>query len=175
MRRIAAAVLALAFAIPAFAAEPEKAMTIFVSPTAKTFFVSWDPAKWTGDKSCPKDAELCLKHRELPTSVVVGAGREEIPPFRLHEFATSLATAGMANGKIVSEQRKKVNDTEVLAVRGEGLMDEGKLTTYGYYFAGKQGYVVIISYTPTASFADCEHAITEMLDGLNIVKPAETP
>jgi len=173
MRRIAAILLVLA--IPAFAAEPEKSLTIFVSPKAKTFFVTFNPAKWTGDKSCPEASELCLKHRQLPASVVVAAGREELPPFRLHEIATQTATAGMANAKIISEQRKTVNDVEVLAVRAEGMMDAEKLTTYGYYFVGKQGYVFFMSFTPTPSFAACEHDLTEMLDGLNIVKQPDAP
>jgi len=173
MRRIA--IILLAVAIPAFAAEPEKSITIFVSPKAKTFFVTFNPAKWTGDKSCPEASELCLKHRQLPTSIAVAAGREELPPFRLREIAAGTATAGMADAKIVSEERKTVNDTEVLAVRAEGLIDAAKVTTYGYYFVGKQGYVFFLSFTPTPSFAACEHDLTEMLDGLNIVKQPDAP
>lgn len=167
--------IVLALAMPLFAAEPDKEMRIFVSPKAKNFFVTYNPAKWTGDKSCPAAAELCLRHRELPTSVAAGGGQEQVPPFRLHEIAVGMATAGMADAKIVSDQRKPVNGVEVLALRAEGLMDEGKVTTYGYFFAGKQGYVMFVSFTPTASFAACEHEITAMLDGLNIVKPSEEP
>jgi hypothetical protein len=165
--------IVLALAIPAAAAEPQKELHIFVSPKAKNFFVMYDPAKWTGDKSCPKEAELCLRHRELPTSVVAGGGPEPVPPFRLHELAVGTATAGMADPKIVTDERKTVNDTEVLTIRAEGLMDGQKLTTYGYFFAGKQGYVIFESFTPSASFAACDHEITAILDGLNIVKPAQ--
>jgi hypothetical protein len=167
--------LLLAVAIPVLAAEPEKELRIFVSPKAKNFFVTYNPAKWTGDKSCPESAELCLRHRELPTSVAAGAGPEQLPPFRLHEFAVGTATAGMANAKVVLDQRKTVNGVDVLALRAEGLLDGEKLTTYGYFFAGKQGYVMFLSFTPTSSFAACEHEITEMLDGLNVVKAPEEP
>jgi hypothetical protein len=167
--------LILAFAIPAFSAETGKEIRIFVSPKAKNFFVTYNPAKWTGDKSCPDAAELCLRHRELPTSVVAGAGPEQLPPFRLHEFAVGTATDQMANAKILIDQRKTVNGVDVLALSGEGLMDGEKLTTYGYFFAGKQGYVMFVSFTPTASFAAGEHEITEMLNGLNVVKSPEEP
>jgi hypothetical protein len=165
----------LALAIPAVAAEPEKELRIFVSPKAKNFFVTYNPAKWTGDKSCPKEAELCLQHRELPTSVVAGAGPEPVPPFRLHELAVATATAGMADAKIIIDERKTINEAEVLALRAEGLIEGQKLTTYGYFFGGKQGYVIFESFTPSASFAACEHEITGILDGLNIVKATEEP
>ena len=167
--------LVLALAIPAFAAEPEKELRIFVSPKAKNFFITYDPARWTGDKSCPPGAELCLRHREFPTNVVAGGGQEQIPPFRLHEIAVGTASAGMADTKILLDQRKTVNGVEVLAMRAEGLIDGQQITTYGYFFAGKQGYVMFLSFTPTASFPACEHEITAMLDGLNIVKPTEEP
>ena len=172
MRLIA---LVLALAMPALAAEPQKELRIFVSPKAKTFFVTYDPGKWTGDPSCPKASELCLRHRLLPTSIVIAAGREELPPFRLHEIATATGTAGMADAKIISEQRKTVNGSDVLAVHAEGAIDGAKVTTYGYYFVGKQGYVFFMSYTPTPSFAACENEITAMLDGLNVVKATEEP
>jgi hypothetical protein len=165
----------LAFAIPAVAAEPQKELRIFVSPKAKNFFVTYDPAKWTGDKSCPKEAELCLRHRELPTSVVATGGPEQVPPFRLHELAVGMATSGMTNVRIVAEQRKTINEVDVLALRAEGLLDGEKLTMYGYFFAGKQGFVIFESFTPSDSFAACEHEITAMLDGLNVVKPTEEP
>jgi len=167
--------LLLALAMPVFTATPEKELRIFVSPKAKNFFVTYDPAKWTGDKSCPKEAELCLRHRELPTSVAAGGGPEQVPPFRLHEVAVGTVTAGMADAKIITDQRKTVNDVEVLAIRAEGLIDGQKLTTYGYFFAGKQGYVMFLSFTPSGSFAACEHEITTMLDGLNVVKATEEP
>jgi hypothetical protein len=172
MRLIA---LLLALALPILAAEPEKELRIFVSPKAKNFFVTYDPAKWTGDKSCPAAAELCLRHRELPTSVVAGGGPEQVPPFRVHEVAVGTATGGLADAKILMDQRKTINGVEVLVVRAEGLSDGQKVTTYGYFFAGKQGYVMFMSFTPTASFAACEHEITAMLDGLNVVKPTEEP
>jgi len=167
--------LLLVVSMPVLAAEPEKELRIFVSPKAKNFFVTYDPAKWTGDKSCPKEAELCLRHRELPTSVAAGGGPEPVPAFRLHELAVGVVTAGMADAKIITDKRKTVNDVEVLVVRAEGLIDGQKLTTYGYFFAGKQGYVMFLSFTPSGSFAACEPEITAMLDGLNVVKATEEP
>jgi hypothetical protein len=67
---------------------------------------------------------------------------------------------------VVSEERKRVNGTEVLAMKFDITSAGLPFRFSGYYFGGKSGSLQLATYTSSALFTQNEGMLTEFLNGL---------
>ena len=164
------------YAPPAPRGRAEKAYTRAVSATegidllrgGMTLFV--DPAKW---KRTPSEdpTRISFRHSTGEAYGMVVAERLAIPLPRLKEIALSNAREAAPDVRVTLEERRRVNDADVLAMQMEGTIQGVPFTYYGYYFSGRQGSVQLLTYTGSNLFAEYKPEFEVFLNGLTPPPP----
>lgn len=128
-----------------------------------TLFI--DPGKWKQTAS-DDPTKISFRHASGEAYGMVVAERLAIPLPRLKEIAINNAREAAPDVKVTLEERRRVNDVDVLAMQMEGTIQGIPFTYYGYYFSGPQGSVQLLTYTGSNLFAEYKAEFEDFLNGL---------
>lgn len=140
----------------------------FLLKSSKTNLGVWiDPKKWTYKKAeNNEDAEyeLNLKGGDLYGMIITE--KIEIPLKALKQAAFNNAKQAAPDIKIVHEEMRKVNGTDVLFMQMEGTLQDMKFIYFGYYFSNSKGAVQFLTYTTKNLEGEYKASAEELLNGL---------
>lgn len=88
----------------------------------------------------------------------------------LRELVITNAKHAAYNAKVVFEEIRLVNGSEMLCMRIEGSINLVPFTYFGYYYAGPIGSIQLITISSPQIFDDYEFELESFLDGLEIRK-----
>jgi hypothetical protein len=128
-----------------------------------TLFI--DPGKWKQTAS-DDPTKISFRHASGEAYGMVVAERLAIPLPRLKEIAINNAREAAPDVKVTLEERRRVNEVDVLAMQMEGTIQGIPFTYYGYYFSGPQGSVQLLTYTGSNLFAEYKPEFEDFLNGL---------
>jgi hypothetical protein len=94
--------------------------------------------------------------------------RISIPMDKLREIALDNARDAAPDIKVVEEQRRRVNGTDVLMMRLEGTTNGIPFTYLGYYYGGPVGTIQVITYTGQNLFDEYRKEFEEFLNGFRL-------
>ncbi len=148
--------------------KPKTAKKLF-KPSRGSFGIWYDESKW---KQLPSTiAEGERTHFSLLQgdgyAIVVAEGLP-IPIASLKELALENAREADPNVKVLMEEKRVVNGTEVICLKMEGTVKQIPFTYYGYYYGGKQGAIQIITFTAQSVFDKYQQEFTSFLNGLEV-------
>src|SRR5262249_50541794 len=86
------------------------------------------------------------------------------------DVALSNARDAAPDTRIVEEQRRRVNGTDVVMLRLEGKTNGIAFTYLGYYYSSPSGTVQVITYTGQNLFQEYRHDFEDFLNGFNVRK-----
>ncbi len=89
---------------------------------------------------------------------------------QLHLIAASNAIKMVPDIRVTSEELRKVNGYEVLAINFEGTINGVQHLFLGYYYSGAAGTVQFLTWGSQGFFAENRKAFTHLLNGLMIGK-----
>jgi hypothetical protein len=125
--------------------------------------LSFNPAKWKETRSGEAGKRTFRLANGEGYAMVIDE-RIEIPPDQLRGIALANMRKTASAVKVLDDQRRRVNGTDVLLLQTDLTVQGIPFTYYGYYYGGPSGTVQVITYTRHALF---EHSRTEFDDFLN--------
>ena len=129
--------------------------------------VWYDPAKWKETKSTDPGRRN-FSHSSGDGYASIISERIEIPVEKLREIALSNARQAAPDVRIVEEQKRRVNGTDVVLLRMEGSTTGIKFTYLGYYYGGTVGTLQVITWTGQNLFSEYRKDFEEFLNGLRL-------
>lgn len=129
--------------------------------------VSINPTKWKETKST-EAAKRTFEHINGDGYAMIISERIAIPMDKLREIAVANARETAPDLKVVEEQRRLVNGTDVLMLRLEGTVTGVPFTYLGYYYGGSAGTIQVITYTGRNLFDEYRKDFEEFLNGFRI-------
>lgn len=126
--------------------------------------VYYDATKWRDLKET-EPGRFELTHREGDAYAVVIAERAEMPLDALRNLALKNARELSPDIRSVAEEKRVVNDTEVLFMQTAGTMEGMPIAYLGYYYAGKPGAVQVITFTARNLLDEYRKDLEEFLNG----------
>lgn len=158
------------------AGTPSGSGSTFTTPRAATqdidllngrAVVSYDPAKWKETKSTDPGRRN-FSHSSGDGYASIISERIEIPVDKLRDIALSNARQAAPDVRIIEEQKRRVNSTDVLLLRMEGSTTGIKFTYLGYYYGGPIGTIQVITWTGQNIFKDYRTEFEEFLNGFRV-------
>lgn len=92
----------------------------------------------------------------------------EMPTSYLKEVVLGNARNAGADFEIILEEKRIVNDREVLCLQMAGTIMQVPFVYYGYFHSGKEGTIQVITYTGKNLLKKYEQEFTDFLNGLVI-------
>ncbi len=138
----------------------------FLKTERGNFGVWYDGSKW--NKVGKPDLEGKVYFQligEDGYAMVISEGIE-IPTPGLKEIALENAKKVAEDAKLILEEKRVVNDREILCLKINGTIKQIPFAYYGYYYGGKEGAIQVITYTSQNLFKKYEQIFTEFLNGL---------
>jgi hypothetical protein len=130
-------------------------------------WLSFDPNKWKEEKS-EERGRYGFQHVSGDGYAMVISERIQIPTDKLREIAISNAREAAIDIKVVEEQRRRVNGSDLLMLRLEGHIKEIPFTYLGYYCGGPAGTIQVITYTGQNLFNEYRQDFENFLNGLRV-------
>lgn len=126
----------------------------------------YDENKWflSNQKNSPS-AEYEFANKEGDMYALVIPERLEIPLETLKNIALQNAQNADPNAKIVFEEKRVVNDTEVLCVQIEATIQGIPFKYFNYYYTGKEGTIQVMTYTGQSLFEEYRQDMENFLNG----------
>jgi hypothetical protein len=150
---------------PAFTAPP--AATQRVEVLSGRGAVSVTPNLWRETKST-ETGRRTFVHRNGDGYAVVISERIQVQTNQLRNVALENAREAAPDVKIVEEQRRRVNGTDVLMLRLEGTTNGVAFTYLGYYYGGPAGTVQVLTYTGRNLFQEYRADFEDFLNGFQL-------
>ena len=129
----------------------------------------YDPRKWN-QQPADERGILQLEHTDGDVYGMVIAERLEMTIDALRDLVLTNAKSSAPDAEIVSQQTRRVNGREVMVVQMQGTMQSIRFVYLGYYYAGPEGAIQIVTYTGANLFAEYRPQMEQLLDGL-IINP----
>lgn len=131
----------------------------------------YDPATWRQMQPLGPDVEFQLEHSSKAAWVMLIA--EDVPMSIRALRAAALGNAQRTSpeARIVFEENRVVNGTEILCMRMELEFDEIPFTYLGYYWAGDEGAAQLIAYSEQHLFSRFEEDFNDLLNGFEVGPP----
>lgn len=129
-----------------------------------------DPKAWTETKS-NEPGRRTFSHESGDLYGLVITERIAVPTALLRDIVLQNLREAAPDARIVEEQRREVNGTEVLMMRTEATVNGVAVTYVGNYF-GREGFgtVQVIAYTGQSLLGEHRAAMDAFANGLRIVK-----
>jgi hypothetical protein len=137
-------------------------------PSRGDFTIWYDPTKWRLQQDRTGDDKGHFSLIGTDGYAMVIAEGLAIPSESLKQIALQNAQDAASDARIVSEEKRIVNGTEVICLVIEGTIQQIPFTYYGYYYGGKQGTIQMLTFTGQNLFAKYKPDFTEFLNGLEI-------
>jgi hypothetical protein len=159
---------------PAVASRPVSG-TGYIKPAAATESLdilgraklSYDPAKWRrGDLDKPNTKTL--SHLKGDGYAMVISERLQVPLATLKAIAIKNARNVDPDMKVVSEENRRVNGVDVLCLQLTFTTQGIPFRYFGYYYAGKEGSIQVVTYTGASLFDEYRPDFEELLNGFQI-------
>jgi hypothetical protein len=130
-------------------------------------FLSFNPRTW---KEVPSGevGKRMFEHADGLGFATVIAERIDVPTEQLRDRALADMRKTASEVRVVTEQRRRVNGTDMLSLQTDVTVQGIPLTYLGYYYGGASGTVQVVTYTQRAQFADARREFEEFLDGLRV-------
>jgi hypothetical protein len=128
-------------------------------------WLSFDPNKWKQEGS-EEPGRYRFKHVNGDGYGLVISERIQISTDKLREIAILNARQAAPDVKVVEEQHRRVNGTDLLMLRLEGHIKEIPFTYLGYYCGGSSGTIQLITYTGQNLFDEYHQDFENFLNGL---------
>ena len=129
-----------------------------------------DPKKWSFKKaSNNEDAEyeLQLKNGDLYGMIITE--KVEVPLHTLKDIAIQNGKAVAPDLKIVKEEYRNVNGTEVLLIQMNGTTQGIKFSYFGYYYSNSNGTIQFVTYTSQNLLEEYVDDCEELLNGFVVI------
>jgi hypothetical protein len=158
--------------------KPSATSTYKKSPTAKTLFktqrgsfgIWFDEGKWKKTKTDEVDGKTYFHLIAADGYAMVISEGLSIPIESLKNIALENFREAAPDAKIVFDEKRIVNGTEVLCLRMDGTTQGIPFSFFGYYFGGKEGTIQLVTYTGQNLMDKYKVEFTTFLNGLEIFK-----
>jgi hypothetical protein len=127
----------------------------------------YNPKKWKVENQ-EEGGRTSLEHVEGDGYAIIITERLEVPLEGLKNIALTNAKNAAPDAQVVSEEKRKVNGKEVIALKLKGTISDISFFYYGYYYSGKEGTIQAITYTAQNLFDEFKPDFEELLNGLVI-------
>jgi hypothetical protein len=151
--------------------KPPESSEVLVSN--KGFAQIWyDPSKWTVlDESPHPLAEFFLVHHEGEAFATVAAERISVNSSeQLKNISLEMIERTADRLKILREEKRLINDREILLVRADISIQGIELAYLFYYWSGNAGNLVLSTWTGKNIFNDYSEQMMSLLSGLIITR-----
>jgi chemotaxis protein histidine kinase CheA len=131
-----------------------------------------NPAKWklSPYRSNP-EAEFEFQNTAGNAFAFVIAEKLAIPADAIGNVALSNAQVAAPDAHVVLQERRRVNDQEVLCLQIEGTLQQAVPFTYlGYYYTSPSGTLQVVTSTTQTLFASNQSDLQDLLNGIEIYK-----
>jgi hypothetical protein len=91
-----------------------------------------------------------------------------IPTGELRDLALANMRKTASHVRVIEEQRRRVNGTDVLVLEAEVVVQGVRFTYLGYYYGGLSGTVQAVTYTEQRRFAEYRQNCEAFLNGLAV-------
>jgi hypothetical protein len=112
--------------------------------------------------------EFTLKHASSDAWALVTTGNTPMPIDTLRHAVLADARREDPDAEIVFEENRIINGNRILCVEMTLTPDQDPLTYFGYYWAGDEGSVRIVTFTEWHLFLRFKDDAAALLDGLVI-------
>jgi hypothetical protein len=126
--------------------------------------VSFNPTKWKEMRSKEADKRI-FKLASGDGYAMVIDERIEIPGDQLRSIALANMRQTASDVRVIDEQRRRVNGTDVLLLQTDVTVQGTPFTYFGYYYGGPLGTVQVITYANRALFENCRSDFEDFLNG----------
>ncbi len=131
--------------------------------------IFYDPAKWK-TKGPEESGRSEFEHVDGDGYAIVITERLAMSMDALRNVALSNAKEAAPDAEIVSEEKRRVNGSDVLVLTIKGTIQEIPFFYYGYYYSGQEGIIQAITYTGQNLFDEYKPEFERFLNGL-VVNP----
>ena len=129
--------------------------------------VYYDPAKWKNLKES-EPGRFELTHKDGDGYAIVIAERMQVPLESLRNIALAHAKEAAPDARLVAEEKREVNGSEVLFMQTAGTIQGMSFVYVGYFYTGKAGSVQIITYTGENLLEEYQKDFEELLNGFQV-------
>lgn len=150
--------------------------TLFVKDPTATFLVRsknveigvWmNPKKWTfTTKGGNDDVEYFFRRKQSDLYGMLITEKIQAPVLTLKELAVSHAQEVAPDLKVIKEEFRTVNGTQVLMMQMSGTIQGIPISYFGYYYSSPKGSVQFVIYTGQSLFHEYRADIEVLLNGL---------
>jgi hypothetical protein len=130
-------------------------------------FMSFNPSKWKEMRST-EGGKRSFRYANGDGYAMVIAERIEIPTDQLRTIALANMRKTGGEIRVVDEQRRNVNCTDVLLLQIDVTVQGTPFTYLGYYYGGPAGTVQVITYTGRKRFENYRKEFEEFLNGFRV-------
>lgn len=164
---------------PAEVKAPEKGAYV-KPPSAKAMVESkngnvvvwYDPTKWmVGSGGDGEAAEFEFTHKKGDGTALLISERIEIPMSKVKDVVLGNAGEG---AKVVFEDKRVVNGMPVVCLKMTARPEDIPFSYYGYYYAGKAGFVQLVTFSTDNLFDEYAPDFKELLNGMEIKEKASS-
>ena len=126
--------------------------------------IYFDPAIWKPVKQ-EEPSRLQLQHKDGDGYALVVSERMQISLESLKGIALMNAKNAAPDARITREEKRLVNGVETLFLQINGTIKGISFQYFGYYYAGKEGCMQILTYTSENLFDEFKKDFTDFLNG----------
>ena len=131
--------------------------------------LKYDPDLWK--QAAPiNDGEFALLHSSGDSHALVIAERIPVPLGSIQDIALANAQAADPNAKITFRNRRRVNGTDLYFLKIEANVDSVPMVYWGYFYAGENGTVQVVTYTAKTLLSEHEREFMDFLNGFVVSK-----
>jgi hypothetical protein len=142
---------------------------LFVKVPIGPFGVWINQQKWKQDAPVEEDAtKITFHHKKGGAYAMLIAERASIPIEKLKKIVLANTKEGAPDARVLSEERRTLNDKQVLCLKIGGTVQNIPFVYYGYYYGGSEGTLQVVTYTATNLFDEFKSDCEEFLNGTQI-------
>ncbi len=148
--------------------KPESA-TALLKGKRVTYGLWYDRSKWIVDQDIDNgSAEYELTHVEGDRYIVIIPERIQIPLETLRIAAIANAKKIAPDTRIAFEEKRIVNDRELLCLKLNATIQGIPVSYINYYYSGKAGAVQVMAYTGQNLLQEYQPDMMDLLNGFEI-------
>lgn len=131
--------------------------------------LKYDPDLWK--QAAPHtDGEFVLLHSFGDGHALVIAERIAVPLDSVEDVALANAQAVDPNAKVIFRDKRKVNGAVLHFLKIEANVDTVPMVYWGYFYAGENGTVQVVTYTAKTLLREYEKGFMDFLNGFVVSK-----
>jgi hypothetical protein len=147
---------------------PTEAKLLVKMPTGP-FGVWINQQKWKQDAPVDEDAtKITFHHKKGGAYAMLIAERASIPIEKLKKIVLANTKEGAPDARVLLEERRTLNNKQVLCLKIGGTVQNIPFVYYGYYYGGSEGTLQVVTYTATNLFDEFKSDCEEFLNGTQI-------